>query len=356
MTRSGQDWQRLGKRAVGVLVTLSLVLFVVNAASNMGWLSYDVFEKPDSLRLGAYAGDVGALAWIAQDQGHYAAAGLTVGLKGYASGKDAMEALRAGEVDVATASEYVVATRSFAEPGLRILGSIAYYRNKGIVARRDRGIAAPGDLKGKRIGVTTPSGAEYSLYVFLALHGLSLADVTVISLAPAQIVAALSAGDIDAAITWQPHVKAIEDKLGSGGISFSGDGFDTYLLLVTRQEQLAGSSKAMEKLLRAMVQTEQWVQSHPEDAKRHVSQRFQLEPAHVEKLWPKMLLEVTLPQELLIALDGQARWLARARGQATAAIPNYSSFMRSEELKAVKPAAVTLYSETRNATAASAGR
>lgn len=337
-------------------MSLILVLFAVKAASNMGWLSYRLFEKTDSLRLGAYAGDVGALEWIAQDEGIYTAAGLTVDLKGYASGKEAMEALRAGDVDVATASEYVVATRSFAEPDLRILGSIAYYRNKGIVARRDKGIAVPGDLKGKRIGVTTPSGAEYSLYVFLALHGLSLADVTVVSLAPAQIIAALSAGDIDAAITWQPHVKAIEDKLGSTGISFSGDGFDTYLLLVTRQEKLAGGSKAMKKLMRAMVQTEQWVQSHPEDAKRHVSRRFQLEPAHIETLWPKMLLEVTLPQELLVALDGQARWLARTRGQPSAAIPNYSSFMHSEELKMVKPAAVSLYSETRSATAASAGR
>lgn len=356
MNGPGSGRSRLTRRTVCALAALALVLFALKAASTMGWLGHGMFDKSDALRLGAYEGDVGALEWIAQDQGHYSQSGLSVELKGYSSGRDAMLALRAGEVDVATASEYVVATHSVKEADLRILGSISYYRNKGLVARRDRGIAEPADLKGKRIGVTSPSGAEYSLNVFLALHGLSLADVTVVNLAPPQIVAAMLAGDIDAAITWQPHVAAIEEKLGGGGVTFSGDGFDTYLLLVTRQDKLEANGGAMKKLMRAMVQSEEWVQAHPEEAKRYVATRFQLDAAYVAALWPKMPLEVTLPQELLVALDGEARWLARKSGQPNAAIPNYAVFIHSDELKAAKPSAVTLYSEAKGATATGAVR
>ena len=351
MSAAGPGRSRLMRRLLCALTALALVLFALKAASTMGWLGHGMFGKSDALRLGAYQGDVGALQWIAQDQGHYNQAGLAAELTGYTSGRDAMEALRAGTVDVATASEYVLATYSFGESDLRVLGSIAYYRNKGIVARRDRGIAAPADLKGKRIAVTSPSGAEYTLNIFLALHGLSPAEVTLVNLPPPQLVEALAAGEVDAAITWQPHVAAIEAKLGAGGITFSGDGFDTYLLLVTRQDKLESGAGAMKKLMRALVQAEEWVQAHPEEAKRYLAARFQLDAAYVEALWPKMPLEVSLPQELLVALDGEARWLARQQGKGTATIPNYAKFMHADELRAAKPSAVTLYSEAKGAAA-----
>ena len=346
----GRRWPRL----LGLAAALMLALFALKAASNMGWLQIGLFGKAASLRLGAYEGDVGALEWIAKDRGYYSEAGVSVDVTGYASGREAIEALRAGKIDVATASDYVLATHSFKEQELRVLGSICYYRNKGIVARRDRGIAVAADLKGKRIGVTSPSGAEYTLYVFLAMNGMTLSDVSVVNLAPAKIVAAMESGDIDAAITWQPHVAAIEDKLGSNGISFSGDGFDTYLLLITRQDRLADGSSAIKRLLRALVQAEEWAQAHADEAQRYVAGRFQLDAGYVQALWPKMPLDVALPQELLVALDGQARWLARSGGQAGAAIPNYADFVHSEELRAVKPSAVTLYSEVKQPSASAA--
>jgi len=330
---------------LGVLAALVLALFALQSAALMEWLGWRGFGKVEHVRLGAYAGDVGALEWIAKDRGFYDKVGLDVEVIGFASGKEAAEALKAGQVDVATASEFVVATRSFAEPDLRILGSISYYRNKGIVARRDRAIASPVDLKGKRIGVTAPSGAEYALYVFLALHGLGMTDVTTVNLGPTQLVAAVEAGSIDAAITWQPHVQDIQTRLGAGAIGFEGDGFDTYLLLLTRQQQLSPTdNRAFVKLLRALVLAEEWVAAHPAEAKAYVAARFKLDAAYVDTLWPGMQLEVRLPQELLAALDGQARWLAGRDGKPAAAIPNYAEYIRANELKSVRPSAVTLIS------------
>ncbi len=324
-----------------LLLALGAMALLVALYALLYW-----FRAPvtiDHLRLGAYEGDVGALEWIAKDQGFYQKVGLDVAIKGYPSGKAASDALKKGEVDVATASEFVVASRSFTEPDLRILCNIAYYGNKGIIGRRDRGITKAADLKGKRIGVTQPSGAEYSLNVFLALHGLTVKDVTPVNLAPDQLVNAIQMGSIDAAITWQPHVQSIEKILGANAISFLGDGLDTYLLLlVTQSEKLADSKIALNKLMKALIMAENWVVNHPAEARQYVANRFKLDALYVELQWKRMQFAVTLPQELLSALDSEARWLASTQ---SAAIPNYAGFIWAEPLKLANPLAVSLYTE-----------
>ncbi|MBU1236803.1 MAG: NrtA/SsuA/CpmA family ABC transporter substrate-binding protein [Gammaproteobacteria bacterium] len=330
--------KRVFKIAIGLAAIVSVGAFALQPTALMDWLGW---HTSDTLRLGAYEGDVGALPWIAQDQGFFRKVGLDVQLQGNASGKDATDALRAGQTDVAMASEFVVASRSFSEPDLRVLGSASFYRNKGVVGRRDRGISVPTDLKGKRIGVTSPSGAEYSLTVFLAMYGLTVQDVDIVKLPPQGLVEAIGTGDIDAAITWEPHVGAIEAALGPNGISFQGDGLDVYLLLVTRQQVADANSKAIAKLFRALVLAEEWARDHPEEAKGFIAARFKLDPAYVNSMWWRTQLSITLPQELLTAMDSEARWLA-GNGDAPATIPDYSRFLRADELLSVKPSAVTL--------------
>jgi ABC-type nitrate/sulfonate/bicarbonate transport system substrate-binding protein len=121
--------------------------------------------------------------------------------------------------------------------------------------------------------------------------------------------------------------------------------FDVYLLLLTGQEKLDAESKAIRKLLRALVLAEEWAQQNPSAAKQFLARRFRLDADYVEAQWQRMQLAVTLPQDLLVAMDGEARWLAAQDGHAEVAIPNYSRFIAADLLKEVKPAAVGLFSE-----------
>ncbi len=49
-----------------------------------------------------------------------------------------------------------------------------------LVARKDRGIVNVSDLRGKRIGTTKGTIAEFHLGRFLALNGITLQDVTLV--------------------------------------------------------------------------------------------------------------------------------------------------------------------------------
>ncbi len=305
-------------------------------------------ERPtvvEKLRLGAYEGDVGALAWIAKDNGFFDKVALSVDIQGYASGKAATDALKAGQVDVATAAEFVFASLTLADDKLRILGNVCHYRNKAMLGRKDRGIAVPSDLRGKRVGVTVPSGAEYSLYVFLAQNGLSLRDITQVPLNPKELVEALAAGRIDAALTWQPHVQTLEQQMGKAVVTFPGDSYDQFLLLIAASDFTRTQASALRKLMAGLLLAEDWVLKHPAEAKHYLATRFKLTPDYVAMLWPQMRLTMNFPQELMTALDGEASWLVKRKSAGAAAVPglpNYATFIQPEFLKFVRPEAVTV--------------
>lgn len=325
----------------GVLLAIASVLLARQ------FLGGDWLDRRDSLRIAAYEGDVGALQWIAQEQGFYDKVGLDVELKGFPSGQAATKALRAGGVDVATAAEFVVASLGFEDASLRVIGNICHYRNKGIVARRDRGIATAADLKGRKIGVTIPSGSEYALHVFLALNGVDVDATEIVNVPAPRIVEALAQGEVDAISTWEPHVRNATLRLGDNGVAFEGGSFDTYLLLLTRENNVQASPRALKKLLHAMTLAEDWLRAHPDEARAYIVRRFKVEDDYVANLWPNMNFSVNLPQELLPAMDGEAIWLNKRKGdQAAASIPNFAGFVWADGMRAVKPAAVTLFSRS----------
>lgn len=300
-------------------------------------------DKIETLRLGAYEGDVGALQWIAHDKGFYRKVGLDVTIKGYPSGNAAAAAMRAGEVDVATAADLVVAKRSFDEPDLRVLADICRYWNKGLVARKDRGITSAADLKGKRIAVPATSSAEHNLVVFLALQGLSTDEVTIVDLQPAKLVEAVLAGTVDAGLVWHPHALAIQRGLGDNGVTLMDGGTEAHLLLIASQNWLPANAAAVKKLLRAMIMAEEWVNDSPQEAKAYLAARFALQPDYIDVLWPRMQLTVGLPQEILVAMDSEARWMARASNKSS--VPDFSGTIYSSALMAVKPSVVQVFTK-----------
>lgn len=328
---------------VAGLCAVAAALLAAIAFRDSGPLAQRTPDRLESLRLGAYDGDVGALQWIAHDKGFFRQAGLDVTILGYPSGNHAVNAMRAGEVDVATAADLVVAKRSFDEPDLRILADICRYWNKGLIGRRDRGIAAPADLKGKRIAVPATSSAEHNLIVFLALQGLSPDDVTIMDLPPAKLVEAIAAGTVDAALVWQPHVLAIERRLGDNAVTLMDGGTEAHLLLVTSSAYLPDHADTMTRLMRAMLMAERWVAANPKDAKAYLVSRFALEPDYVELLWPRMQFTVSLPQEILAAMDNSARWIAKGTGRQ--AIPDFSETIHAAPLSSVAPSMVHVFTK-----------
>ncbi|KKK53905.1 hypothetical protein LCGC14_3090080, partial [marine sediment metagenome] len=190
---------------IWVLVIVIALALAVGGYLLLGQRQIEEYTGPvEKITLAAYAGDTGALVYIAEDRGYFEKNGLEVTIKDCESGKTAADALIDGEADISTSAGFVFVSNSFNYADLRVLGTVATEEVKELVARKDKGIAVIDDLIGKKIGVTKKSGAEFSLGTFLLFNGLSLQDVELVDLRPSEIVEAISSGDIDDAFTWDP--------------------------------------------------------------------------------------------------------------------------------------------------------
>lgn len=144
------------------------------------------------------------------------ATGATVEWLNFSSGGDVNTAFAAGEVDIGLVGlpAYVSGVAQGIPYKLIMLYDVPGTMS-GLAVQEGSGIQSMADLKGKRIGVTFGSGADYMLQGALAENGLSADDVTLVNLQPQPIVAAWATKQIDAAYIWAPILTELQAQGGT---------------------------------------------------------------------------------------------------------------------------------------------
>jgi ABC-type nitrate/sulfonate/bicarbonate transport system substrate-binding protein len=284
------------------------------------------------------------LVHIAFAKGYFMEEGLDATPQPHAFGKVALQAVLDGKADLATTADTPV---MFAVMGGKKISVLAVIQtsntNTGIVARRDRGISKPTDLKGKTIAVTRGTTSDYFTAVFLMVHGIDRKQVTIIDLAPDKIAAALVTGKIDAASIWNPVLTQSQNNLNNKGITFYGETLYTEnFCAVAMQDFVKQHPETVRKFLRALIKAETFMQQRPEESRRLVAEFIKTDKAIVDEIWNIYSFRVTLDQALLVDLEDQTRWALKHRLTKRRDMPNYLDFIYTEGLQAVKPNAVRI--------------
>ncbi len=288
-----------------------------------------------------------ALLWIAHDQDFFSRNGLDVTLRKYDSGALSLDGVINGEADIALgATEYPLVNRAFKKAEISALAAIARSEYVYVVARKDRGISQPADLKGKRVGTTSGTIAQFFLGRFLELNGLKMQDITLVEVkTPPEWVDAVVNGDIDAVCTSQPYAGSAMAGLGAGAVSWSAQSHrPLYGLAIAANDWLSAHPALAVKFLKALKQAEQYALSRPADAKAVVQKALGLDPGYVDTVWRQNQFGLSLDESLVIAMEDEARWLIANKLTPAMSVPNLTSYIYTDALKAVNPGVVNIIS------------
>ena len=267
--------------------------------------------------------------------------GLEVTFREYEGGSLALEALVNGGIEIAVCTEFALALRSFARDNLRAIGTVATANNSELIARVDRGILRPQDLEGRRVGVSRGMNTEFLLGSFLAFHGLRLEDSQIIDLRPSGLVAALAAGEIDAASLYPPFSYQAKARLGGQSLSWSTQGGQEYFfLLTTTTDLLEARSGAITSVLAAMLEAEAYLKRHNAGARELLARKFQLAPEQLAERLAQIRFQVGLHQDLLTMMEDEAHWAVANGAVRAEEVPNLFQVLSLELLEKLKPEAV----------------
>jgi ABC-type nitrate/sulfonate/bicarbonate transport system substrate-binding protein len=300
-------------------------------------------DKVEKVRLGVYADSICALIYIAQEQGFFKRYGLDVSIENYQAGVYAVSDLLADKVDVATATGFVLALRGFTRGDLRAIGSISSADTNEVIARRDRGIGKPGDLKGKRIGVSRGTANDFFLSTFLSFNDIRPGEVRIIDLKPAEMATALSEGKVDAVIIFPPSSDHIKKELAGKLVSWPAQGGqDYYFLMIALEELIKTRPRVVTGLLTGVLEAEAFLKQHEKEAQNLIMRELNLNRETVLNTWSRIHFRVGLDQSLLTLMEDEARWAIQNKLVDTGKIPNYLSLIYLDGLKEIKPEAVSV--------------
>ncbi|MFD4423010.1 aliphatic sulfonate ABC transporter substrate-binding protein [Agromyces sp. NPDC058484] len=206
--------------AAAALAALALAGCASNPAPGAGAAEPEELAK---VRFGYIADFNGAsIAAIAEDQGLWEKHGIDVETPVFTNGPLQIQALGTNDLDfgyIGPGAMWLPASGQAEVASINALGNA------------DRVIAQPGitsieDLEGKKVAVPEGTSGDMILTMALKDAGMTIDDVEKVAMDPATVVAAFSAGQVDAAGIWYPLIDTIQEQVPDLEILAENEDYD----------------------------------------------------------------------------------------------------------------------------------
>ncbi|MDH6623036.1 sulfonate transport system substrate-binding protein [Streptomyces sp. LBL] len=204
----------------------------------------------------------------------------------FTSGPPLLEAVNAKAVDIGGVGNTPPVFAAGANSKITVVSAWhGTSQGDAILVPNDSKLSKPQDLKGRSVAVAQGSSANHQLVASLKRAGLSLSDVKVKYLQPADALAAFTSGKVDAWAVWDPYTSQVL-KGGQGRILTTGEGITnglTFQVAAPGALKDAKKSAAVKDYLQRLQRAYRWVYDHEEDW---------------AKVWAK---ETGLPEDVALA-------------------------------------------------------
>jgi len=351
------------------LLTKLVFIIVIIAVAVEGYVLFQTYRNPakkytgpmEKMTLGVEKSLLPSLVWIAEDKGYFTQNGVEVTIKEFDSGRAAFTAmLNEGDLDMVTVAQTPVMFNSFSAKGGSASGGtpdfaivsamVSSYNDVFVLARRDRGITKPGDLRGKKIGLTKGSTGQYFLGLFLSTNSIQPSEVTEVDIPAGKLAESITAGAVDAISVWQPHIYNAQKALGDKSITFpTRKIFREDFYFVPNKKFLQNRPEAIVRFLQALKQAEEFIQkdtNHKVEARNEavdiVSKRLGLDREFVASVWSDYQFGLFLDQTIIQTLEEEAKWAIQNKLTDKTVVPNYFDYISVDALRKAAPEKVQI--------------
>ncbi len=147
-------------------------------------------------------------------------------------------------------------------------------------------------------------------------------------------------GQVDAIVAWEPYLSKIRRQVTKGTVTWNLRDHDFYWLLLGREETLRDGD-VQDRILRALIKANSFLESDPAEGKRLVS-KFIGEEEQSSRSWERYYFHLGLPQPLLSVMEEEARWAIENHLTEANRVPNYLEYLDLASLARIDARAVSV--------------
>jgi len=331
----------LGMCLVGTLAALGLTWWWTKPATQA-----DTFTTTAPVRIAMSITPLSAPFMVAQAKGYFAEHGLlNVTLIPHIGGHRALQAMFAGEADIATASDLPTMFHSFTRDDFSVLFTfVTSDHDVKVIARSDRGIRSAADFHSKTIGTTLHASSHFFLKSFLVYHQVNTDNINIINISPENMSKSLQNGSVDAVSTWEPFAYETAKALGNNAmaISYPQGLYKETFNAIAQNTYISNHKEILINITKSIDKAIDFIRHHEEESQAIVMNFFPNNTAFLSAVWKEFVFEISLDQSLIMTLENEARWAIKNDLVYEKIIPNYLHYIYFDVLKAVRPEAINI--------------
>lgn len=246
---------------------------------------------------------------VAIEKGFFKDAGLEVKSVRFVSGREALEALLGGQLDLGFMAEFPPTIGTLRKQPFRVVATLSSYSGNRVISTASAGFSSVKDLEGKKIGTTLGSNNAYFTEIVLKKAGIK---ATVVNVAPADIIPALVRGDIDAGVPFPDFYQKARTALGSNYRDEIIKDYVAWFVVSASTDLLNKRRGDLKKFLSALIKADEFIHAHPAEAQELLAKQMKglADLAEIKTLWPEASYTVGLNKELLDLMVDEGKWIA----------------------------------------------
>lgn len=330
----------MGERNFILLFVLSaLVILLALGCTNVGLTGFYLGLNETSTLLYAKPITLNALLiFTALEEGFFEEEGLKVNTQQFSAGRLALDAVLTGNADFSSMSETPFMHSVLQGNDVVIIATISTHKETKGIARKDKGILKPKDLKGKKIATLPGTNSDYFMYLFLGKNGLKPKDVQIVSLPPPEMVSSLIRGDIDAYFAWEPHIFYAKRELGNNSIIFEPkELYNGTANIIMRRDFVKNNPETVKKLIKALLKSEEFAKNNKKRAIEIAELHTGMNKETLTDIYNDYNFKIEISQELIELLDKESKWAINSSLSKSTQKINFRDFVYIEALKEIEP-------------------